>query len=554
MSLNWKEIDLILNELNLPGAQIQKVTQSAYDTLCLSLYGHAGLQSLLIVITPGVCRLHNTHRAVPKTEKPLRFSELLKSRILNFRIEEAVQIGSDRIIRFALRHGSERLFLFSKLWSNAANVLLCDKDGVIIDAMRRLPKRGEIKGGIIDITNGKVFVPELKTGALLSASSNKITGAAQSSAAPVSATSTPATSTPTTSTPTTSTPTTPAPAAPTPAAPATPVSATPAPTPTAHAAHTPTPASRTTYEVRDLPGSGSFNSRVDDWYAVHGQALSLESLRLRAQKRFGASISRLEAALERLYAKEADFSSPQRLKEYGEIILANVHSIKKGDTWLNAEDFYHENTAIRVKLDPQKKAQENAAVYFEQYQKAKNGLEAVRAEIDAVRSEILRQKTAFDALLLEENPLRLQKILKTNSGGDVKNEKTKTGLSFKRGNWLIFVGRSAAENDELLRRHVKGNDLWLHARDFPGAYVFIKARSGKSVPLEILLDAGNLALFYSKGRNGGKGDLFYTQVKYLRRAKGKPRGQVLPTQEKNIFIKLDERRLKELELCKVQSG
>ncbi|MDR0526700.1 MAG: NFACT family protein [Spirochaetaceae bacterium] len=516
MSLNWKEIDLILNELNLPGAQIQKVTQSSYDTLCLSLYGHAGLQSLLIVITPGVCRLHNTHRAVPKTEKPLRFSELLKSRILNFRIEEAVQIGSDRIIRFALRHGSERLFLFSKLWSNAANVLLCDKDGVIIDAMRRLPKRGEIKGGIIDITNGKVFVPELKTGAPLSASSNKITGAAQSSA--------------------------------------TPASATPAPTPAAHAAHTPTPAARTTYEVRNLPGSGSFNSRVDDWYAVHGQALSLESLRLRAQKRFGASISRLEAALERLYAKEADFSSPQRLKEYGEIILANVHSIKKGDTWLNAEDFYHENTAIRVKLDPQKKAQENAAVYFEQYQKAKNGLEAVRAEIDAVRSEILRQKTAFDALLLEENPLRLQKILKTNSGGDVKNEKTKTGLSFKRGNWLIFVGRSAAENDELLRRHVKGNDLWLHARDFPGAYVFIKARSGKSVPLEILLDAGNLALFYSKGRNGGKGDLFYTQVKYLRRAKGKPRGQVLPTQEKNIFIKLEERRLKELELCKVQSG
>jgi predicted ribosome quality control (RQC) complex YloA/Tae2 family protein len=61
-------------------------------------------------------------------------------------------------------------------------------------------------------------------------------------------------------------------------------------------------------------------------------------------------------------------------------------------------------------------------------------------------------------------------------------------------------------------------------------------------------------LFYSKGRNGGKGDLFYTQGKYLRRAKGKPGGQVLPTLEKNIFIKLEERRLKELELCKVQSG
>jgi hypothetical protein len=33
------------------------------------------------------------------------------------------------------------------------------------------------------------------------------------------------------------------------------------------------------------------------------------------------------------------------------------------------------------------------------------------------------------------------------------------------------------------------------------------------VPLDILLDAGNLAIFDSKGRNNGEGDLFYTPVK-----------------------------------------
>jgi predicted ribosome quality control (RQC) complex YloA/Tae2 family protein len=99
---------------------------------------------------------------------------------------------------------------------------------------------------------------------------------------------------------------------------------------------------------------------------------------------------------------------------------------------------------------------------------------------------------------------------------------------------------------------VKGNDLWLHARDFPGSYVFIKQRAGKSVPLDILLDAGNLAIFYSKGRNNGEGDLFYTPVKYLRRAKNGPKGLVLPTQEKNLHIKVDEKRLKELERCRVE--
>jgi predicted ribosome quality control (RQC) complex YloA/Tae2 family protein len=131
-------------------------------------------------------------------------------------------------------------------------------------------------------------------------------------------------------------------------------------------------------------------------------------------------------------------------------------------------------------------------------------------------------------------------------------DQKRPGLSFRRKDWLIIVGRDAAENDALLRRHVKGNDLWLHARDYPGSYVFIKQRSGKSVPLDILLDAGNLAIFYSKGRNNGEGDLFYTPVKYLRRAKDGPKGLVLPTQEKNLHIKVDEGRLRELEYCRIE--
>jgi predicted ribosome quality control (RQC) complex YloA/Tae2 family protein len=158
-------------------------------------------------------------------------------------------------------------------------------------------------------------------------------------------------------------------------------------------------------------------------------------------------------------------------------------------------------------------------------------------------------------LLAENNPLILAKLLKTGGLKSVPTatkDKKRPGLSFRRGDWLIMVGRDASENDALLRRHVKGNDLWLHVRDFPGSYVFIKQRSGKSFPLEILLDAGNLAVFYSKGRNNGKGDLFYTPVKYLRRAKNGPKGLVIPTQEKNLHITLDEKRLKELESCRIE--
>ena len=62
-----------------------------------------------------------------------------------------------------------------------------------------------------------------------------------------------------------------------------------------------------------------------------------------------------------------------------------------------------------------------------------------------------------------------------------------------------------------------------------------------------MLCAGNLAVHHSKARKAGEADLYYTQVKHLRRAKNGPKGLVLPSQEKNLFIQLDKDIMKELE-------
>jgi predicted ribosome quality control (RQC) complex YloA/Tae2 family protein len=74
----------------------------------------------------------------------------------------------------------------------------------------------------------------------------------------------------------------------------------------------------------------------------------------------------------------------------------------------------------------------------------------------------------------------------------------------------------------------------------------VKAPAGKSPPLEVMLDAGNLAIHFSKAKASGAGDVFYTQVKYLRRVKGGKRGLVIPTQEKNLHIKVEEERIERL--------
>jgi predicted ribosome quality control (RQC) complex YloA/Tae2 family protein len=472
VSLNWKEIDLILSELDLPGSQIQKVIQSTFDVLCLKIHGKGKSRDILVALSPRACRLHETFRPIPRNDKPLRFAEFLNSRIVNGWIEEAVQLGDNRIIRLVVRLGERRFRLYLRLWSNAANFIVTDEQGLILDAMRRLPKRAEVSGGS--------YAPEAS---LAEGSGGK------------------------------------------------------------------------ERVVRELAGPGSFNQRIDAWYAEQGGALSLEALREQAKRVFEGSIGRLQAALERLRLKEADYASADRLREYGDIILANVSSINTGskgkgggagDEWLEALNFYADPPeTIRIRLDPRKEPGAQAELYYEQYRKAKNGLGDLRVEIAEEEGELLKLEETLNRLLAETNPLVLHKLLRRGalpSRAQHLDEK-RPGLTFRRGDWLIFVGRDAAENDELLRHHVKGNDLWLHARDYPGSYVFIKYRAGKTYPLEVLLDAGNLALFYSKGRRNGEGDLFYTQVKFLRRAKGGPKGLVLPSQEKNLHIVLDEQRI-----------
>ncbi|WP_461256865.1 NFACT RNA binding domain-containing protein [Treponema sp. R80B11-R83G3] len=498
MSLNWKEINLILEELALEGAQIQSAVQSAFGVIILRLHKKGETKQLLVSLSPGACRLHETFRAVPKSDKPLRFAQFLSSKIVNGWITEAAQIGDNRIVRITVKrtintddekNSSQTAIykLYIRLWSNAANFIVTDDSGVVLDAMRRLPKRGEVTGGSYSPENIEAKPVKLKPD-----SENDIRAREVRS----------------------------------------------------HEIRT--------YEIRTLLGEGSFNKKIDEFYAAQGGALSLEALREQARKTCEGSMGRISAALERLREKETSFADSNRLKTYGDIILSNIANIKPDDKWLETE---YEGENIRIELEPRVSPSAQAQKYYEKYRKAKNGLADVQREIESGERELKEVTDRLERLLGETNPLILAKLLKTGvsapRASSAKKEKARVGLAFKQGDWLIIVGRDANENDELLRRHVKGNDMWLHARDYHGSYVFIKQRAGKSVPLEILLDAGNLAIFYSKGRNNGEGDLFYTQVKYLRRAKNGPKGLVIPTQEKNLHVKVEEERLRSLENCKI---
>lgn len=473
MSLNWKEIDLILEELDLEGSFIQQIVQPSYDTIALHTYKSGTSKTVLVCLAGGACRIHQTWTAVPKNTKPLRFMEFLKARIKGARINAIRQLGQERIIKLELSHCGQEFLLYIRLWSNAANIILTDTNGCILDSFYRRPGKGEVTGGTFS-------EPE----------------------------------------------------------------ETPAPP------QSPDKEQKqwTIRDFQELPDSQelSFNQKVDRWYREHGGQLSLDTLLEQAQKFYTSRHSKMEAALHRLEKKRDGFLQNQQWKHYGDLILSYGHLIDGSQDYLECQD-YHSGATIRIKIDPKKNAQENAATYYNTYKKSVSGLEDLEYDIQKARRELLDLDATYQQLCKEPNPIRLQQLLRKQTRPKQQEEKKRPGLSYEIDGWTIFVGRTAAENDELLRHHVKGLDYWFHTRDVAGGYVFVKNRPGKTLPLKIMLCAGNLAVHHSKARKAGEADLYYTQVKHLRRAKNGPKGLVLPSQEKNLFIQLDKDILKELE-------
>jgi predicted ribosome quality control (RQC) complex YloA/Tae2 family protein len=492
MSLNWREIDLAISELDLVGAKIERIIQPSYDSLSLGLFKGGKSTELFISIAQGACRLHALSSPPPKPNRPLRFMECLRSRIKGGRIDAISQIGRERVVKLEIsvsrtiefrdRDPSSgvgiemrKFLLYARLWSGAGNIILVDEEGIVVDALARRPKKGEISGESCSIEE------DLREAGARRAAKEGY--------------------------------------------------------------------KEREFEIRELPGEGGFNRRAEAFYAQSVGELSRDKLLESARERFGKKSRALETRIAEYSARAAEFRDAERLKEIGDILMANQGKAYEGK-YLAAEDFYRGGD-VRIPVDPRLSAVENARGYYERHRKGRSGLAEVESELALARASLKGLAEDLAALEGKEDPFLIARAL--SKGGTVRSvaegapqRRSYPGLSLEVAGWTILIGRSAKENDELLRHHVKGSDLWLHARDWPGSYVFIKGRRDKSVPLEVLLDAGQLAIHYSKGRSNGGGDLYYTFAKNLRRVKGGPKGLVLPAHEKNLAVKISEARIKEL--------
>ena len=302
------------------------------------------------------------------------------------------------------------------------------------------------------------------------------------------------------------------------------------------------------YSIRPLPGAGTFNEKIEAFYFALARDQQSRELKDTIAQALQNRENRLLASIERLVKKKKEYERFEQFKIQGDLITSNLHALRKGSKWLHTLSFEDPEREIEIELNPTLTPAQNAEWYYEKYRKAKRGNLRVEQEINELKQSLKEIEKKQLLAVNQESPEELKMLFPIRPKQQRKQDKVLSvpGLTYYSAGFRILVGRTAQENDTLLRKFVRGNDYWLHLRDYPGAYVFIKSRAGKSLPLETLLDGANLALFYSKGRKSGSGDVYYTKVKYLRRVKHGRIGLVIPTQEKNLFVKLDQARLERL--------
>ena len=243
-----------------------------------------------------------------------------------------------------------------------------------------------------------------------------------------------------------------------------------------------------------------------------------------------------------------------RLK--GELLTANIYSIKKGMTTVELPNYYSENQElVAIELDSNKSPSENAQKYYKSYNKAKRTFEALKDQIKSNDEELAYLEsvlTSVNNCTDEQDVKEIRRELREEGYvKKVKNQKDKSKkhsvpLHFiSQDGFDIYVGKNNIQNDELTLKFARPRDIWMHTKNIPGSHVIIVA-NGQTIPDTTLNEGAMLSAFYSKAKNSSKVPVDYTEKKNVKKPNGSKPGFVIYETNKTAYITTSEEEIKKI--------
>jgi predicted ribosome quality control (RQC) complex YloA/Tae2 family protein len=290
---------------------------------------------------------------------------------------------------------------------------------------------------------------------------------------------------------------------------------------------------------------------------------------------------RLRSRRAKLAAESLEFARADLSRRMGEILVAHQGEVPRGATQVTLPDHAGgPGATILIPLDPALPPAANAERYFKAARRGRRGSLRVAARLQETEGELARvhgwaQRVADASRLetleavqkdLEAAPRVLaprdRAALAGRPAESAKDGRDRTGRGgatrrrvvgpeprrFLSSDGLpILVGRDTEGNDYLTTHVARSQDIWLHVQGRSGSHVVIRVPPhANDVPRRTLIQAAQLAAYYSQARNDGKVPVDYTLRKYVRKPRKAKPGLVTISQEKTIIVSPDKSLVQKL--------
>ncbi len=228
----------------------------------------------------------------------------------------------------------------------------------------------------------------------------------------------------------------------------------------------------------------------------------------------------------------------------GEILTTYLGKLTAGMTEITLPNFYDDNKPLKIKLDPELSPSRNAQKYFTKYDKLKTSVDYVKEQLKLANDEI-RYLANIESQIDLASPADIQEIrLELQQQGYIKQKRQKSKKRRKvrvskpeefhtSNGTTVLVGKNNLQNDRLSFKIANKNDIWLHVKDIPGSHVIIRDSDPDD---QTLLEAAQLAAYFSKGRNSDNVPVDYLPAKRLHKPNGAKPGFVIFTGQKTLYV------------------
>lgn len=282
---------------------------------------------------------------------------------------------------------------------------------------------------------------------------------------------------------------------------------------------------------------GDVFSLLEGFYSERDRVLRTRSKGAELFKMLDNSIERISRKLNNQRDDLKKCADRDELRIKAELITASQYKLQKGLTVYEVENYYDENNIVKVSVDPALTPSQNAQKLYKEYHKActaENMLIKLieDGEQDLVYLESVRDMLSRSTLEREFSEIKDELI----SQGFIKPKKSNKKqmkkqalppLEFKTSQGLtVLVGRNNIQNDKLTFKTGRKGDMWLHAQKCPGSHVLLLSE-GREIPDDAIVEAAEIAAYYSSAKDGTVVTVDYTDVKNIKKPNGAKPGFVV---------------------------